>query len=263
MSTQRTGQYNGLVIHETLLAGGGNGHGLFWVTDWSGAERLFITSPSGGPVKHIDLWATVLDSFWTGLPRILGFKFLVPHKRASNNEKKGTDLAPPGASSIALSTEGIPKSISRVLDAARIRVEYGQKKRARGLEEDAHDDDATGGDALTLAKAKKRRHAAADSDANKSTIEIQPGESLKHFNRRVEDYMRPLVQSEMRASAATERKERGASGVNGTPRESKARSSIGKSEAEGTTEASDDKHRDRPKEFATISSVDRAVSTIS
>jgi len=159
-----------------------------------------------------------------------------------------------------------------VLDAARIRAEYRQKKRARRLEEDTRDGDA---DAPTLAKAKKRRRAAADSDAGKSTIEIQPGESLKHFNRcallessktflthlfsfvffrRVEDHMRPLVQSAMRASAATERKERRAAAVNGTPRESKFRSSIGKIEAEGTTAVGDDKHRDRPKEFATISS---------
>ena len=72
--------------------------------------------------------------------------------------------------------------------------------------------------------------------------------------------MRPLVQSAIRASAATERKERraAATAVNGTPRESKARKSAA---AEGTTmpsttTAAGDKqqHRDRPKEFAAISS---------
>ncbi|KAH9063737.1 hypothetical protein EDB83DRAFT_2223940, partial [Lactarius deliciosus] len=108
-------------------------------------------------------------------------------------------------------------------------------------------------------KGKKRRRFVADSDAGKSsTIEIQPGESLKHFNRRVEDHMRPLVRSAMLASAATERKERKAATVNGTPRESKARSSVGKAEGTTTTTpstaAGGDKHRDRPKEFATISS---------
>lgn len=152
-----------------------------------------------------------------------------------------------------------------MLDAARIRAEYRQKKRARllGVEDDARDGHAD------APKAKRRRHGAAalaDSDAGKSTkareaatvIEIQPGESLKHFNRRVEDHMRPLVQSAMRASAATERNERRA--VNGTPRESKARKDNKKSEAEGvigtTTPfaTAGDKHRDRPKEFATISS---------
>ncbi|KAH9010297.1 hypothetical protein EDB85DRAFT_2136367 [Lactarius pseudohatsudake] len=186
----------------------------------------------------------------------------MPHKRAKRSarqqqrKERGADLAPPGAgSSTTLSTEGIPKSISRVLDAAKIRTEYRQKKRARQLEEGTHDGD-DGDSAPTLAKGKKRRRVAADSDAGKSsTIEIQPGESLKHFNRRVEDHMRPLVRSAMLASAATERKERKAAT---TPRESKARSSVGKAEGTTTTTpstaAGGDKHRDRPKEFATISS---------
>ena len=87
---------------------------------------------------------------------------------------RGTDLAPPGGGgSTALNTEGIPKSVSRVLDAARIRAEYRQKKRTR-LEED------DGADA-----SKKRHHAAANPDVGDkaTTIEIQPGESLRHFNR--------------------------------------------------------------------------------
>src|SRR6266404_4682152 len=108
-----------------------------------------------------------------------------------SNFPRGTDLAPPGAGDgTKLSTEGIPKSVSRVLDAARIRAEYRAKKRARVLEEgDTRHGDA---DDPTLPKAKKRRHVVAeDSDAGKSTkasekatgIEIQPGESLRHFNR--------------------------------------------------------------------------------
>jgi hypothetical protein len=61
-----------------------------------------------------------------------------------------------------------------VLDASRIRAEYRQKKRARLLEEGGAPD-----------APKKRRRAAADPDVgDKATaIEIQPGESLKHFNR--------------------------------------------------------------------------------
>ncbi|KAH8991147.1 hypothetical protein EDB86DRAFT_3080136 [Lactarius hatsudake] len=175
----------------------------------------------------------------------------MPHNRAKRSareqqrKERGADLAPPGSgNSTTLSTEGIPKSISR-------------KKRARKLEGGGAHDGDDDGDAPTLAKGKKRRRVAADSDAGKSsTIEIQPGESLKRFNRRVEDHMRPLVRSAMLASAATERKERKAAT---TPRESKARSSVGKAE-EGTTTttpstaAGGDKHRDRPKEFATISS---------
>lgn len=100
----------------------------------------------------------------------LTFKLLSP-----SYFPRGTDLAPPGGgSSTVLSTEGIPKSVSRVLDAVRIRAEYRQKKRTRLIEEDG-DADAS----------KKRHRAAANSDVgNKATtIEIQPGESLRHFNR--------------------------------------------------------------------------------
>ena len=73
-----------------------------------------------------------------------------------------------------MSTEGIPKSVSRVLDAAKICAEYRQKKRTRLIEEDG------GANA-----PKKRRRAAADPDVGDkaTTIEIKPGESLRHFNR--------------------------------------------------------------------------------
>ena len=77
-----------------------------------------------------------------------------------------------------------------MLNAANIRAEYRQKKRAR-RDADDHADAPT-----TLASAKKRRRRAGteDTDAAGSksikaqqeattTIEIQPGESLKHFNR--------------------------------------------------------------------------------
>lgn len=76
-----------------------------------------------------------------------------------------------------------------MLNAANIRAEYRQKKRAR-RDADDHADAPT-----TLANAKKRRRRAdtEDTDAAGSksikaqqeatTIEIQPGESLKHFNR--------------------------------------------------------------------------------
>ena len=111
---------------------------------------------------------------------------------------------------MGISTERIPKSASRVLDAARIRAEYKQKKRARIQMEgaadanDNHDHDHTGGAPKPPPPHKKRRtdavagaekfrvsttkgkeHSshlvASASDAQ--VIEIQPGESLKHFNR--------------------------------------------------------------------------------
>ena len=81
-----------------------------------------------------------------------------------------------------------------MLDAARIRTEYRQQKRARQLIDGA---DAKGDVGTSKAPPpKKRRMNALASEAGKSgkllekgkdhpagTIEIQPGESLKHFNR--------------------------------------------------------------------------------
>lgn len=62
--------------------------------------------------------------------------------------------------------------------------------------------------------------------------------------------MRPLVRSAVRASAATERKERkSAAAANGTTREPKPRRA-----EEGTDTPSAAVQHDRPKEFATISS---------
>ncbi len=101
---------------------------------------------------------------------------------------------------MGISTEHIPKSAARVLDAARIRAEYRQKKRARMQMEGAADtnanDDHMGG--ATKLSPHKRRRTDVGAGAEKSkvlakgkehhpvdtqAIEIQPGESLKHFNR--------------------------------------------------------------------------------
>jgi hypothetical protein len=120
---------------------------------------------------------------------------------------RGTDLAPPGVintshNGMGISTELIPKSATRVLDAARIRAEYRQKKRARmqmegAADTNAYDDHMGGATKLSthkrrrtdvgagaekskvLAKGKGKGHHPVDTQA----IEIQPGESLKHFNR--------------------------------------------------------------------------------
>ena len=107
---------------------------------------------------------------------------------------------------MGISTERIPKSAARVLDAARIRAEYKQKKRARAADanDDANDDGHHTGRApkapphkkprtdvgagagaekrrelKTKGRGKEERHHLVDTQA----IEIQPGESLKHFNR--------------------------------------------------------------------------------
>jgi len=169
-----------------------------------------------------------------------------------------------------------------VLDAARIRTEYRQK-RARQLIDGAN---AEGDVGASKAPPPKKRRTNALAEAGKGgksfkkgkdypvgTIEIQPGESLKHFNRRVEDHMRPLVQSAMRASAATERKERKGApsasapsssnkSANKTRQPPKASSASIQAHAEdapppasSATARHDDDADDRPpKEFATTSS---------
>ena len=163
----------------------------------------------------------------------------MPHKRAKNSVReqqrkersaqtrfsrlyptpgsfRGADLAPPGENSgngMGISTERIPKSASRVLDAARIRADYKQKKRARMQMEgaadanDNHDHDHTGGapkppppphkkrrtDAgagagaekcrVSTTKGKEHSSHLVASASDAQVIEIQPGESLMHFNR--------------------------------------------------------------------------------
>lgn len=100
---------------------------------------------------------------------------------------------------MGISAERIPKSASRVLDAAKIRAEYKQKKRARMQMEGDHDHHTGGAPKPPPPPHKKRRtDVRSGAGAEKSTkgkkaehhqlvdtqaIEIQPGESLKHFNR--------------------------------------------------------------------------------
>ena len=105
---------------------------------------------------------------------------------------------------MGISTERIPKSAAPVLDAARIRTEYKEKKRAAQMQmyggllvadAKANDDHADGAPkppprkkrrtnagarvALTTKGKEEEHHRLVDT----RPIEIQPGESLKHFNR--------------------------------------------------------------------------------
>ncbi|EPQ52145.1 hypothetical protein GLOTRDRAFT_64912 [Gloeophyllum trabeum ATCC 11539] len=119
----------------------------------------------------------------------------MPHKRAKRSVReqqlaqRGSDLAP---GNISVSAEGIPKSMARVLNAAKLHAEYRKRK---------NEDQNEGG------KKKKKRKVQGDR-ADKADMKILPGESLAHFNRRVEDAMRPLVREAVQASSALERKTR-------------------------------------------------------
>ncbi|KAF8633776.1 hypothetical protein AX15_001282 [Amanita polypyramis BW_CC] len=127
----------------------------------------------------------------------------MPHKRAKRSAReelqwrREVDLPPEKDS---LSSEAIPKSASRILDATKIREEWKSKKRQ--LEPNSNPQGS-----------KRRRVNGGDerdnSDSRKSSgsiqWKIQHGESIQQFNRRVEDGMRPIVGSAIQGSRATVR----------------------------------------------------------
>jgi len=69
-----------------------------------------------------------------------------------------------------ISNEAIPKSLARVLNAAKIRDDY--KERKRMIDED------TQGNA-----GKKRKIDGKDEKAKNGVSGILPGESLQHYNK--------------------------------------------------------------------------------
>lgn len=129
----------------------------------------------------------------------------MPHKKAKRSvreqqrNERGLDLPPmhKGNSKAALESEAIPKSMARVLNATQIRSEWRDKKAKRELE----DRDDGGKQA-----SKKRRKGGLDG--NKTKLSIQPGESLLHFNRRVEKDMAPLVRTALTSSSTQTRRVR-------------------------------------------------------
>ena len=87
---------------------------------------------------------------------------------------RGSDQAP--FSKQAISSEPIPKTISRVLNAAHVRQEWREKKRKLASGEDIVGEGP--------GKNKKRRIDMDTKDKKKvQGSGIQPGESLAHFNR--------------------------------------------------------------------------------
>ncbi|TBU24420.1 hypothetical protein BD311DRAFT_561405 [Dichomitus squalens] len=129
----------------------------------------------------------------------------MPHKRAkrSMREKQrtesGSDLAP-GAKK-AIENEEIPKSAARVLNAAQVQQEFAERKR-KSLDGDE-------GSAGPSRKKRKRDEGAGKSEdrgegegKQKAQLRIMAGESMAHFNRRVEDSMRHLVKEAIQTSSA-------------------------------------------------------------
>lgn len=79
----------------------------------------------------------------------------------------------------ALESEGVPKSISRVLDAAKIRADWRAKRKA----------ECDGGETYGQEEGgvrKKRKLATSNGQGGEKGVKgsrILPGESLAHFNR--------------------------------------------------------------------------------
>ncbi|KAG7444068.1 uncharacterized protein BT62DRAFT_981740 [Guyanagaster necrorhizus] len=168
----------------------------------------------------------------------------MPHKRAKKSTRElqrlqtGSDLAP---GKQALESEAIPKSVARVLDAVHIREQW--KSRKRMPEDD-----------LDAIKPGKRRKTEKGDRGELKTAKISgilPGESLQHFNKRVENDMRPLVKNAVQSSLANARKVR-TTEMN-AKKKAKAKHAE-EAERSPSPPPIPSKHADRPKEFQTISS---------
>ncbi|KAL0563559.1 hypothetical protein V5O48_018507 [Marasmius crinis-equi] len=127
----------------------------------------------------------------------------MPHKRAKRSVRekeraeRGHDLAPT-KSHHALKEEAIPKSAARVLNAMKIREDF--RKRKREAEEGGEGGDGGG------KRRKKGKDAKGEKEKEKGAVGgILPGESLEHYNKRVETTMRPLVRSAVKTSLAVTR----------------------------------------------------------
>ncbi|CDO69683.1 hypothetical protein BN946_scf184851.g71 [Trametes cinnabarina] len=183
----------------------------------------------------------------------------MPHKRAKRSvrEKKRyesqNDIRPIAKNSIE--DEEIPKGAARILNAAKIQQEYAEKKR-KGLLEDG-------------AGPSRKKRKTSDKDggnASGSHLRIQPGESMSHFNRRVEDAMRHSVREAMQLSSAKLRKARKEELAQKETSSSKRRSrsrSRGQSDGETSDAESEKPHKatrkpvatkdEKPKDFEKIS----------
>ena len=104
---------------------------------------------------------------------------------------RGSDQAPSlGLSSKqAISSEIIPKSVARVLNAANVRQEWREKKRKFESGEDTGERERKGKkrqiDGSVVAKGNGVAKPSGDpgTKGKNKTLGIQPGESLGHFNR--------------------------------------------------------------------------------
>ncbi|EJD02864.1 uncharacterized protein FOMMEDRAFT_107879 [Fomitiporia mediterranea MF3/22] len=182
----------------------------------------------------------------------------MPHKRAKRSIRERTkterklDL-PPSESTFA--QNDIPKSMARVLNAEIVQNAWREKKRAL--------DSETGG-VESGSKRKKRKTEGGGTE--KAEIKIKPGESLRHFKRRVEDDMRPLVRSAMKnaTSVSKQKSKQSQKDVEAITKSSASKSKQGRADDNADSDSEDTStHRRKGKgrqnrspspDFARISS---------
>ncbi|KAF8610295.1 hypothetical protein BDV93DRAFT_601329 [Ceratobasidium sp. AG-I] len=159
----------------------------------------------------------------------------MPHKRAKRSvreaERKNreTDLAP-----TPLANEPIPKGIARVLGAESVRKAY----RARRADEEA----GKGGKGTTVSRSNKEGAGRPKEEG------IRPGETLREYNRRVEEAHRPLVRAAMKQKGKEKLK-------SGDGAKEKGKDVKGAAKRKREAEDEGEREEERPvKEFAKFSS---------
>ncbi|KAF8887446.1 hypothetical protein CPB84DRAFT_1684674 [Gymnopilus junonius] len=177
----------------------------------------------------------------------------MPHKKAKRSirekqqAERGSDLAP---SKESLKNEPIPKSAARVLNSLAIREEWKLKKRK-------HED----GDEGRQGKRQKMTADGTKKADKKTSLTIRPGESMQHFNKRVESDWRPLVKSAVEISrvvarnvAKTEREEQQAKRTKSKAQPVEEVQNVQKPPQSTSPLPQEAKFNGRPKEFQSASS---------
>ena len=176
-----------------------------------------------------------------------------------------------------LGHETVPKSVERILNAAKIRDDWRKKRKREDDVGDVHDG--------TRKRNKVREEDGSELSRHAAVIErqkipvIRPGETLLQFNqcvtlavsslttcpsryRRVEAHMRPLVKSAMQTSSAVSRKIQKIE-QEAEREKKKSKPSLKLPEPQANRSSLPDDHEDHPKDFLkTSSSVPRRLNDV-
>ncbi|EIW58109.1 uncharacterized protein TRAVEDRAFT_64729 [Trametes versicolor FP-101664 SS1] len=156
----------------------------------------------------------------------------MPHKRAKRSVREktraesGADLVPGVRKSIE--NEEIPKGAARVLNAAKIQQEFAEKKRKQRDEADG-----------AGPSRKKQKGGAGGQNEGANALRIKPGESIGHFNRRVEDSLRHTVKEAMQSSSAKMRRTQKEEQEELAQKKAEKKAAVASSKAAKSTKTSD------------------------